>query len=163
SEFPLALVREVVQLAADRLDQLLNVLQGGEFIYEQPAVGDFQYIFKHALTHDAAYNSLLTERRKPLHERTPPPIEALYAERLEDHYVNLAHHYRLSDNAIKAVEYLRLAGEQATDRGGYAQALANLEPALRLIERLPEGPDKLRTELGVRLMEGRTASVLQGT
>jgi predicted ATPase len=125
-------------------------------------VGDVEYIFKHALTRDEAYKSLLTERRKPLHERTARAIEALYCERLEDHYVKLAHHYRLSDNATKAVEYLRLAGEQAVDRGGYAQALANLEPALGLIERLPDGMDKLRAELGVRLMEGRTATVLYG-
>jgi class 3 adenylate cyclase/tetratricopeptide (TPR) repeat protein len=162
SEFPLALVRRVVQLRDDQLDRLLSILQAGEFIYERPAVGDIEYIFKHALTHDEAYKSLLTERRKLLHERTAQAVEALYVERLEDHYVNLAHHYRLSDHAAKAVEYLRLAGEQATDRGGYAQALANLGPALRLIERLPDGTDKLRSELGVRMMEGRTATVLHG-
>src|SRR5262249_33977286 len=139
-----------------------NVLQVGEFIYEQPAVGDVEYTFKHALTHDEAYKSLLTDRRKLLHERTARAIEALYHERLEDYYVNLAYHYRLSDSAAKAVEYLRLAGEQAVDGGGYAQALANLEPALQLIERLPDGTDKLRAELGVRLTEGKTATVLYG-
>jgi tetratricopeptide (TPR) repeat protein len=162
SEFPLALVRRVVQLPEDRLHRLLDVLQAGEFIYEQPEVSDVGYIFKHALTRDEAQKSLLTDRRKLLHERTAKAIEALYGERLEDHYVNLAHHYRLSDNATKAVEYLRLASEQAVDRGEYAQALANLEPALQLIERLPVGSDKLRAELGVRLMEGRTATVLHG-
>jgi hypothetical protein len=162
SEFPLALVSQVVMLPADRIDRLLDVLQAGEFIYEQPAVGDVEYRFKHALTQDEAYKSLLTQRRKLLHERTARAIETLYYAGLEDHYVNLAYHYRLSDSATEAVEYLRLAGEQAIDRGGYAQALANLEPALRLISRLPEGTDKLRAELGVRLMEGRTATVLNG-
>jgi class 3 adenylate cyclase/tetratricopeptide (TPR) repeat protein len=162
SEFPLALVRQVIQLPAERLDELLDVLQAGEFIYEQPEVGDVEYRFKHALTRDEAYRSLLTDLRKRWHERTAGAIETLYSERLEDHYVNLAHHYRSSDNAPKAVEYLRLAGEQATDRGGYAQALANLQPALGLIERLPDGTDKLRAELGVRLMEGRTATALYG-
>ena len=117
SEFPLTLVRQVVQLPADRLDRLLNVLKAGEFIYEQPAAGDIEYTFKHALTHDEAYNSLLAERRKLLHERTAQAIEDVYSQRLEDHYADLAHHYRSSNNAAKALEYLRLAGEQAVDRG----------------------------------------------
>jgi predicted ATPase len=162
SEFPLTLVRQVVQLPADRLDRLLDVLQAGEFVYEQPAMGDVEYRFKHDLTHDAAYKSVLTERRKLLHQQTAQAIEALYSQRLEDHYVDLAHHYCSSDSAAKAVEYLRLAGEQAMDRGGYAQALANLEPALQLIERLPEGEERLRAEVGVRMLEARVAPVLHG-
>jgi tetratricopeptide (TPR) repeat protein len=161
-EFPLALVRQVVQLPDDQLDRMLSDLQTGEFIYEQPASGDVEYTFKHALTHDVAYSSLLTQRRRLLHERTAQGIEALYREGLENHYADLAHHYRSSGNAAKAVEYLRLAGEQAVARGAYAQALANVEPALNLIERLPEGEERLRAELGVRLLQGRVAPVLYG-
>jgi class 3 adenylate cyclase/tetratricopeptide (TPR) repeat protein len=157
TEFPLEVVRKTVQLSSDQLDHSLNRLQAGEFIYEQPAMGDVEYRFKHALTRDEAYNSLLTDRRKVLHERTAKAIEASYPERLEDHYDDLAHHYRLSDNAAKAIEYLRLAGLQAARRGAYAQALANVEPALRLLQTLPEGVERLRAELGVRLMEGMGA------
>ena len=160
SQFPRALVHQVVQLPPDRLDPPLEVLQAGEFIYERPARGDVEYTFKHALTHDAAYNSLLTERRKPLHERTARAIEVLYHERLDDHYADLAHHYRSSENWAKAVMYLSLAGEQAIDRGSYSQA--HVEGALRLIERLPKGEERLRAELGVRLMEGRTVTILHG-
>jgi predicted ATPase len=162
TEFPLTLVCGVVHLSPDRIDSLLSRLQTGEFIYEQPAAGDIEYIFKHSLTHDVAYNSLLAERRRLLHERIAQAIEALYHQRLEDHYAELAHHYRLSNNAAKAVEYLCLAGEQALDRGAYAQALSNVEPALKLIERLPDEVDRLRAELGVRLMEGRTLPVQRG-
>jgi tetratricopeptide (TPR) repeat protein len=162
SEFPLALVRQVVHSPDDRLDQLLNVLQTGEFIYEQPATGDVEYRFKHALTHGEARKSLLTERRKLLHERTAQAIEAVYSQRLEDHYADLADHYRSSNNAAKAVEYLLLAGEQAVDRGAYAHALANVEPSLRLIEQLPEKVERLRTQLGVRMLEGRVAPILHG-
>src|SRR5262249_48843332 len=111
---------------------------------------------------DEAYNSQLIDRRKLLHERTAQAIEGLYREGLEDHYADLAHHYRSSSNAAKAIEYLRLAGEQAAERGAYAQALANVEPALKLIERLPEGVERLRAELGVRLMEGMTVTALHG-
>jgi class 3 adenylate cyclase len=160
SEFPLEVVRKTVQLSPDQLDDSLSRLQAGEFIYEQPAVGDVEYRFKHALTHAEAYNSLLTDRRKLLHERTARAIEASYRERLEDHYDDLARHYRLGENAAKAIEYLRLAGEQAMDSGAYAQALANVEPALKLLQGLPDDPTRLRAELGVRLLEGRIVIAL---
>jgi tetratricopeptide (TPR) repeat protein len=162
TEFPLTLAREVLRLPPDQLDRLLSGLQAGEFIYEQPAAGDVEYKFKHALTHDVAYNSLLTQRRRLLHERTGQVIEALYQERLEDHYADLAYQYGSSNNAAKAIEYLRLAGHQAVDRGAFAQSVANAEAALKLVERLPEKVERLRAELGVRLMQGLAASPLYG-
>jgi class 3 adenylate cyclase/tetratricopeptide (TPR) repeat protein len=161
-EFPLALAREVVKKPDDELNQLLNNLQLAEFIYEQPAAGDIEYKFKHALTHDVAYNSMLSGRRKVLHERTGQTIEALYRERLDDHYTELAHHYLSSNNAAKAIQYLRLAAEQAAGRGAYAQALANVDPALKLLEALPDESERLRAELGVRLLEGRIAPARYG-
>jgi hypothetical protein len=161
-EFPLSLVCKVAQQSPNQVEHLLNDLQTGEFIYEQPATGDVDYLFKHALTHDEAYKSLLTERRKLLHERTAQAIETLYRERPEDHYADLAYHYGSSNNAAKAVEYLRLAGGQAVDRGAYAQSAANAEAALKLIERLPEGDERLWAELRVRRMQGIAASPLYG-
>jgi predicted ATPase len=161
TESPFTLVREVVQLPSEHLDRLMSVLQTGEFIYEQPAAGDVEYSFKHALTHDVAYNSLLAERRRLLHERTARAIEAMFLERLDDRYSELAHHYRLSNNAAKAIEYLCLAGEQIACCGAYAQALENVEPALALIERLAE-EDRPRAELGVRLMQGMCVPGLYG-
>jgi len=70
---------------------LLSRLREGEFIYEQPAFPEVEYAFKHALTQEVAYNSVLTERRKALHERTAQAIERLYRDWLEDHYGDLAH------------------------------------------------------------------------
>ena len=63
-EFPLSLVRAVVTKSDDELSRLLNDLQLSEFVYEQPAVGDTEYVFKHALTQEVAYDSVLIERRK---------------------------------------------------------------------------------------------------
>ena len=68
-EFPISLIGAVVTKSDDELNRLLNDLQLGEFIYEQPALGDTEYIFKHALTQEVAYNSVLLERRQQLHER----------------------------------------------------------------------------------------------
>jgi class 3 adenylate cyclase/tetratricopeptide (TPR) repeat protein len=161
-DFSLSLVREVIKKPDDEIDQMLNDLQIAEFIYEQPAVGDLEYTFKHALTQQVAYNSVLVERRNLLHRRTGVAIESLYRDRLEDHYADLAHHYSLSDDAAKAVEYLRLAAEQAVGRSGYSEAATDLQAALSLLERLPEGSDRARAELVLRATEDTVAAVLYG-
>ena len=69
-EFPLSLVRQVITQPEDELYRLLSSLQHKEFLYEQPAFPEVEYIFKHALTQEVAYNSVLQERRKALHEQT---------------------------------------------------------------------------------------------
>jgi class 3 adenylate cyclase/tetratricopeptide (TPR) repeat protein len=161
-EFSLSLVREVIQQPDDVVHRMLSDLQIAEFIYEQPAAGDIEYTFKHALTQQVAYNSVLVERRRLLHRSTGAAIESLYRERLEDHYADLAHHYRLSDDVAKAVEYLRLAAEQAVGRSAYSEAAADLQAALALLERLPEGRERARTELTLRATENTVAVVLYG-
>jgi predicted ATPase len=112
-EFPLSLLRQVVPQPEDEVYRLLAALQRKEFLYEQPAFPEVEYIFKHALTQEVAYGTVLQERRKALHEHTAQAIEALYHSRLEDHYGDLAYHYSRSGNTQKAVEYLHLAGQQA--------------------------------------------------
>ncbi len=92
-EFPLSLIREVVVKSDDELKRMLTDLQLGEFIYEQPAMGDVEYTFKHALTQEVAYHSVLMERRRVLHDRAGKAIEALYADHLDDRLAELAHHF----------------------------------------------------------------------
>ena len=85
-EFRLSLVRRVVDVSkGNELDRKLANLQMAEFIYEQPAIGDVEYIFKHALTQEVAYNSLLIERRKQLHDRVAVALESTFGGRLEEH------------------------------------------------------------------------------
>jgi hypothetical protein len=76
----------------------LSDLRAGEFIYEQPAVRDVGYVFKHALTHEVAYNSLLIESRKQLHEHAGHALDSIFAQHLDDHLSELARHYSHSDN-----------------------------------------------------------------
>ena len=161
-EFRLGLVKQVVGKLDAELQRMLSDLQLGEFIYEQPAFPDVEYTFKHALTQEVAYNSVLVERRRVLHRRTGAAIEALYRDRLEDHYANLASHYRHSDDVAKAVEYLRLASEQAVERSAYLEAAADLKAAIALVGGLPEGTDRLRVELALHITEGSVATVLHG-
>ena len=75
-EFPLSLIRQVITQPEEELYRLLASLQRKEFLYEQPAFPEVEYIFKHALTQEVAYNSVLHERRKALHEHTAQAIEA---------------------------------------------------------------------------------------
>jgi len=161
-EFALNLVQRVTLKSSDELGQMLAQLQLGEFIYEQPAVGAIEYSFKHALTQEVAYNSVLAERRRAIHERTGLAIEALYTPQLEDHYGGLAHHYLRGNDAVKALRYAQLAAEQAVSRGLYTEASSLIETALNLLEKVPEGNERLRAELALRSIESTVTFVLYG-
>src|SRR4029434_9627087 len=128
--------------------------QHKEFLYEQPAFPEVEYRFKHALTQEVAYGSVLHERRKALHEHTAKAIEALYHERLEDHYSDLAYHYSRSGNTQKAVEYLPLAGQQAVRRSANVEAIIHLTTALEFLRTLPDTPERAQHELGLHLTLG---------
>jgi class 3 adenylate cyclase/predicted ATPase len=162
AEFPVSLATAVTGLAQDDLTPVLTNLQLAEFIYERPALTDVAYTFKHALTHDVAYNSVLIERRKLLHERAGAAIETLYSERLDDHLSAIAHHYSQSHNAQKAIHYLRLAGAQAAHRSANREAVVYFREALDLLNSLPETLDRKREELDLLLMLGPATMTLAG-
>jgi class 3 adenylate cyclase len=146
-EFPLSLIRGVLTKTDDVLSAPLNDLQLREFIYEQPSVGEAEYIFKHALTQEVAYNSVLIERRKQLHERIGAALEVLYGSSLEDHLAELANHYGRANNPDKAVQYLTLAGKQALKRSAFAQSQGQLQQGLEWIKALPESRERNACEL----------------
>jgi class 3 adenylate cyclase len=149
-EFPLSLAKRVTDCSDEELDQMLAHLQSSEFIYEQPATGDVEYTFKHALTQEVAYNSLLIEQRKLLHERVGQAMESLFAERIDDHLKDLAHHYRRSSNSVKAVEYLRRAGEQAVAQTFYEEAIVQFNGALEVLEKCEPRNAQNEQELAIR-------------
>jgi predicted ATPase len=88
-ESPLSLLKQVASHADSQLQRTLMDLQAAEFIYEQPAASGVEYVFKHALTQEVAYNSLLIERRKQLHERAGQALESIFAAQLDDHLTQL--------------------------------------------------------------------------
>jgi len=161
-EFSLSLLKQVVSQSEDTLRPFLSHLQGAEFIYEQPAFPEVEYTFKHALTQEVAYNSLLLERRRVLHERAAQALETLFHSRLEDHYSELAHHYSRSDNTKKAVEYLGLAGQQAVQRSAYAEAISHLITALELLKTLPDTPERAQQELRLQTTLGLAWGATKG-
>ena len=161
-EFPLGLVKHVTVRPDEELERGLSRLQAGEFIYEQVAAGDVEYVFKHALTQEVAYNALLVERRKLLHERTGEAIEALFKDRIDDHLTDLAHHYSRSANTRKAVEYLFRAGRQAAARCAHSEAVARLSSALELLKQLPDDAERARRELSIQSVLGLSLAYAKG-
>jgi class 3 adenylate cyclase len=148
-DFPLNLVRQISAIPDDPLEPMLKSLQTGEFIYEQPALGETEYTFKHALTQEVAYNSVLVERRRLLHERVGEAIEALFKDRIDDHMAELAHHYSRTANTRKAVDYLFRAGSQSAERSAYSEAVTRLSNAVDLLKHLPDDAERARQELSV--------------
>ncbi|HEV8712052.1 MAG TPA: hypothetical protein VGX03_04395, partial [Candidatus Binatia bacterium] len=161
-EFPVSLIRQVITQPEDELYRLLASLQRKEFLYEQPAFPEVEYLFKHALTQEVAYGTVLQERRKSLHEKIGQAIEALYRVNLEEHYSELAHHYSRSGNATKAVEYLSLAGQQAARQSANADAINHLTTALALLKTLPDTTARARQELTLHLSLGASLMATKG-
>ncbi len=150
TEFKLGLVLKVAARPGAELEPMLSELQLGEFIYEQPASGDIEYTFKHALTREVAYNSVLSERRRILHERIGAALESVHADSLDDHIAELAHHYARSGNAIKALQYCLRAIQQFTDRGSSAEAVTQFEIGLEILQKLPDDDRRAELELDLR-------------
>jgi class 3 adenylate cyclase/tetratricopeptide (TPR) repeat protein len=150
-EFPSGLIKHVAGKSDEELERMLAVLQLAEFIYEQPAMGDVEYTFKHALTLEVAYNSVLVQRRRLQHERAAQAIEALFSDRLEDHLSELAHHYDRSGNVRKAVEYHGRAGRLAAQQTAHSEAVGNFRRALELLKKLPDSADRGRRELNLQM------------
>jgi predicted ATPase len=160
-EFPFNLLRRIVELLEEELYRLLSHLQGGEFIYEQVTFPESSYMFKHALTQEVAYNSLLPEQRRILHERTAHAIEDLFHDWLEEHYSELAHHFRRSGNTAKAVVYLQLAGQQAVQQSAYA-AIGHASTALELLKTLPDSLERRQQELAIHMTLGPALMGVKG-
>jgi class 3 adenylate cyclase/predicted ATPase len=161
-EFPVSLLRQVITQPEDERYRLLASLQRKEFLYEQPAFPEVEYIFKHALTQEVAYGTVLQERRKVLHEQTAQAMELLYASNLDEHYSELAHHYSRSGNPEKAIEYLQLAGRQAVQRSANVEAISHLSAALALLKTLPDTAARARQELVLQLSLGASLIATKG-
>jgi len=162
TEVPMPVLQAIADLPEEGLQRGLAHLQAAEFLYETRLFPEPEYTFKHALTHEVAYNSLLLERRRVLHERAAQAIEGLFAERLLEHYNELAHHYSRSGNTTKAIDYLHRAGHQAVERSAYAEAISHLTAALDLLTTLPESRERSQQELVVQMTLGIALGATKG-
>jgi len=161
-ESPLGLIRQMTFTPDAQLEPMLAHLRAAEFIYQQAAATGVEYVFKHALTQEVAYNSLLIERRKQLHERVGQAFESLFGDQLDDHLTQLAHHYSHSDNLDKAIEYLGRVGQQALQRSAHSDAIGNLTSAIDLLQKLPDSPERTERELSLQLALTPALTALEG-
>lgn len=161
-EIALEPIKHVTGKSEYQLEALLSNLQTSEFIYEQPTLGGAEYVFKHALTQEVSYNSLLAQRRRMIHAQAGQAIEVVYVGQLEDHYSELARHHLHGNDAAKAVHYAQLAAEQALSRGAYAEATNLINAALKVLDRLPEVAARLRSEFALRTIESTLTFVAYG-
>jgi tetratricopeptide (TPR) repeat protein len=147
------LVRLLARVAglSDRLEGLLRELQALEIIYEQGLMPEPAYIFKHAVIQDVAYHSLLIQRRKALHRAVGEAIEALYQDRLAEHYTELAHHFLQGEVWDKAVHYCQQAGDQALAQSARREAVGCFEQALSALAHVPETPAARVQAIDLRL------------
>ena len=137
-EWSEALLREVAGLAEQDLMTHLAALTDAELLYARGLPPQTTYVFKHAFTQDAAYRGLLTARRQELHHRVAVTLEALFPDRLEEHYGSLAHHYleaAQGDEVAKAIAYARRAGDRNMALPAYAEAVRFYHMALEALER----------------------------
>lgn len=134
------------------LAPLLEDLKRWEFLYEAPEQDRPACFFKHALTQEAVYQSLLTSRRQALHAATGRAIETLWADHLQDAYDSLAYHWPRADEPVPAIQYLSLFAEKTARSYAHAEAAKALGEALALAERLPEDQrDQVVLELILQL------------
>jgi len=138
TDVPFALLQAIAELPEEPLRRGLDHLQAAEFLYETGLFPDLEYSFKHALTHEVAYQGLLHERQRVLHARITEAIERLSSERLAEQAERLAHHALRGELWEKAVAYLRQAGLRAMARAAIREAMTHLEQALGAGRHLPE-------------------------
>ena len=133
------------------VEPLLGELQRLEFVYEDTGAEEPVYVFKHVLTQEVAYGSLLHERRRALHARIVEAIETLYADRLAEQVERLARHAFWGEVWDKAVAYYRQAGAKAFARSALREAMACFEQALVAVGHLPESQERREQAIDLRL------------
>jgi tetratricopeptide (TPR) repeat protein len=145
-EFGLNVLRRVSEITQE-VERYLETLQRLELIHETRFFPEPEYIFKHAVIQDAAYQSLLTQRRRELHGAIGHAVEELYADRLDDQAPILAYHYARSHHPDRAIRYAILAGDRAVRLYANAEATTYYQQAVELARALPASPDAQRTEI----------------
>ena len=151
TEVPLPLLQAIAELPEEAIHRGLTHLQAAEFLYETSLYPEHAFTFKHALTHEVAYGSLLQERRRMLHARIVEALETLVRDRLNEQVERLAQHALRGEVWDKAVSYYRQAGTKAVAHSAHREAVACCEQALVALDHLPEHHDTLELAIDLRL------------
>jgi class 3 adenylate cyclase/tetratricopeptide (TPR) repeat protein len=149
-DIPFTLLQAVAELPDEVLRHGLARLQAAEFLFETRLFPDVAYTFKHALTHEVAYSSVLHDRRRALHRRILGSIQQLRAEQDTEQVELLAHHALKAEDWEPAVRYLRQAGKRAGSRSAHREAVSYLQQALDTLQQLPTSREMMEEAIDIR-------------
>jgi tetratricopeptide (TPR) repeat protein len=153
-EFGYELIKRIVGLPEQELLSHLSVLKDSELVYERGIYPQSTYIFKHTLTREVVYDSIMAKRKKKLHEEIGKAIEELYKDSLSEHYEVLAEHYFLSENYLKSAEYSRLASKKVEKTASFSDAIPHAKKRVTCLERLPQTVDVQKQVIDARVSLG---------
>ena len=136
-EFSYDLIKQVTGLPEQELLSNLSILKDSELLYERGIYPQMTYIFRHSLTREVVYGSMLSRRKKKLHERVANAMEELFEAGLEEHYGVVAEHFIASENYEKAAEYSELAGKRAQKAASFLDAIEHAKKRMECLKALP--------------------------
>ena len=159
---PLSILQAVAVQPKDVLAQHLRHLQRAEFIYEKGQMSERVYTFKHALTQDVAYASLLGHTRRKVHRQTAEVLEARFPEIADTQPELVARHYTESGNYYQAATYWQKAGQRAAQHSAYEEAIGHLTQGLLLLQNITDIEECTRLELSLQALLGPVLMATQG-
>jgi predicted ATPase len=162
-EFSYELLQAVSPWDEATLQQGLHQLVAAEFLYQQGLPPQATYRFKHALIQDAAYQSLLRSTRQRHHQRIARVLEAHFPEICETQPEIVAQHYTAAGCHEQAVPYWQRAGQQASDRSAYLEAVSHVTTGIELLKSLPETPEHTQQALTLYVALGMALQIAKGT
>jgi predicted ATPase len=161
-EFSYALLQVVAPWDEGTLRRGLHQLVEAEFLYQQGLPPEATYRFKHVLIQEAAYQSLLRSTRQQYHQRIAQVLEARFPESGTTRPELLAHHYTEAGLAEQAVPYWQRAGQQASDRSAYLEAVSHCTTGIELLKTLPETPARTQQSLTLYIALGAALLMTKG-
>jgi class 3 adenylate cyclase/predicted ATPase len=161
-DFPFRILQAVAGVPEAELRRRLGYLQRAEFLYETRLFPEHEYTFKHALTYQVAYESLLHERRRELHTRIMEALEKLSGDRMSEQVERLAHHALRGEVWDKALSYSQEAGAKAAARSAHVEAIGHLTTALELLKRRPDASERVAQELALQTTLGSALMATKG-
>jgi class 3 adenylate cyclase/tetratricopeptide (TPR) repeat protein len=151
-EFSCELIKRVTGIPTPEMTPHLSVLRDSELLYERGIFPQATYIFRHSLTQEVAYDSLLQKKKQEIHERIGQAIEELYSDRLEEFHEVLAHHYSRSENHEKAYKYLLSSALKAGLSYSMWEAFRYGKEAIDVLNKLPQTEETRRRGIEARLV-----------
>ncbi len=161
-EFSYELLQAVSPWDEETVQRGLHQLVEAEFLYQLGLPPQATYRFKHALIQEEAYQSLLRSTRQQHHQRIAQVLEVQFPDTAQTQPELLAHHYTEAGLHVHAVPYWQRAGQRASERSAYVDAIAHLTQGLALLEPLPDTPERAQQELAVQMTLGPVLMAIKG-